>query len=104
MLLRAHPVLEDGALRVERLGRRAEGLSIELQRWRAVGPVRVATAAFTDVLRTAQRLKGGSLTDADVGMGLRISLPSGAGLLRADVAHGLRDGANAVSLAWNSGR
>jgi predicted double-glycine peptidase len=102
--LRAHPVLDDGALRVERLGRRAGGLSIELQRWRGAGPVRIATAAFTDVLRTAGRLKGESLTDADVGIGLRILLPAGAGLLRADVAHGLRDGANAVSLAWNSSR
>ena len=45
--------------------------------------------------RTTRRLKGESLTDADVGAGLRISLPSGAGVLRADVAHGLRDGANA---------
>jgi len=102
--LRAHPVLDDGALRVERLGRRAEGVSIELQRWRGVGPVRVATAAFTDVLRTSRRLKGESLTDADVGAGLRIALPSGAGVLRADVAHGLRDGTNAVSLAWTSAR
>jgi hypothetical protein len=49
-------------------------------------------------------LKGEALTDADVGAGLRIALPSGAGVLRADVAHGLRDGANAVSLAWTSAR
>ena len=102
--LRAHPVLDDGALRVERLGRRADGVSIELQRWRGVGPLRVATAAFTDVLRTTRRLNGESLTDADMGIGLRIALPSGAGVLRADVAHGLRDGANAVSLAWTSAR
>jgi predicted double-glycine peptidase len=102
--LRAHPVLHDGALRVERLGRRAGGFSIELERWRGAGPVRIATAAFTDVLRTTRRLKGESLTDVDMGVGLRISLPSGAGVLRADVAHGLRDGANAISLAWNSAR
>lgn len=103
-LLRAHPVLADGALRIERLGRRAAGLSIEVQHWRRAGPLAVAAAAFTDVLQTARRLRGEALTDADVGIGFRISLPSGAGVLRADMAHGLRDGANAVSIAWSHGR
>jgi hypothetical protein len=103
-LLRAHPVLADGALRVERLGQRAAGVSIEVQRWRRAGPLGVAAAAFTDVLHTGRRLRGDSITDADVGVGFRISLPSGAGILRADTAHGLRDGADAVSVTWSPGR
>jgi len=36
----------------------------------------------------------------DVGVGLRIRVPGTAGVLRADVAHGVRDGARAVSVAW----
>jgi hypothetical protein len=99
--LRAHPVLEDGALRVERLGRRTHGVSAELQRWRTAGPVAVAAAAFTDVLRTNGRVAGGGLTDADIGIGLRVALPAGAGLLRADMAHGLRDGVQAFSVGWS---
>jgi len=35
----------------------------------------------------------------DAGAGIRLSLP-GVGVLRLDLAHGLRDGRNALSIAW----
>jgi hypothetical protein len=36
----------------------------------------------------------------DVGGGLRVHVPGIERLLRIDVAHGLRDGANAVTVGW----
>jgi hypothetical protein len=36
----------------------------------------------------------------DVGVGLRIRIPGTAGVLRADFAHGVRDGARALSVSW----
>jgi hypothetical protein len=32
--------------------------------------------------------------------GVRLRIPGAAGVLRADVAHGVRDGANAVTFGW----
>jgi hypothetical protein len=36
----------------------------------------------------------------DAGAGVRFRLPSRGETLRIDYAHGLRDGANAVSVGW----
>ena len=52
---RAHPLLDDGRLRVDRLGRTLGHFSLEAQRWwTIVGPISAATAVFGDVARTAQ--------------------------------------------------
>jgi hypothetical protein len=40
-----------------------------------------------------------SRVQVDPGAGLRVSL-AGAGLLRIDVAHGVRDGRTALSIGW----
>jgi hypothetical protein len=59
LLLRAHPLIDDGRLRDERLGRRAAGASLEGQVWRRpAGPVWIAAAAFVDGARTMQRAYG----------------------------------------------
>ena len=103
VLLRAHPLLEDGVIEGGVFGRRVGFGSIEAQRWLAPvaqGFVRVAPAVFLDVARASHGL---SSTDTrahyDAGAGLRISL-LGAGVLRVDVAHGLRDGTTALSIGW----
>ena len=43
---------------------------------------------------------GATPVQVDVGVGLRIKIPGTPGVLRADVAHGLRDGANALTFGW----
>jgi hypothetical protein len=88
MLLRAHPLVDDGRLAVEQMGRRLLGASVEAQRWWSVGLVRMAAAAFVDSIRVTSRLDGGAHGDVDSGVGVRVALP-GAGTLRADIATGL---------------
>jgi hypothetical protein len=36
----------------------------------------------------------------DLGVGLRFKIPGQTGVLRADIAHGLRDGSNALTFGW----
>jgi hypothetical protein len=101
-LLRAHPVLSHGRLRTDRLGRTLVQGSLEGQRWwRPVGPVSAAFAAFVDLARTDHRLDAAPIHDADIGFGARLSLSGVPGLLRVDVATGLRDGRKAVSFAYD---
>ena len=100
LLLRAHPVLDDGALRVERLGRLVVTASLEGQWWFRRGLLRVAPAAFLDMARTGRRLAGPALHDADVGAGIRLGVAGTRGIVRIDVARGLRDGHSALSLVY----
>ena len=103
VLLRAHPLLDDGVIEGGVFGRRVGFGSVEAQRWLAPlaqGFVRVAPALFLDVARASRGLPSTDThTQYDMGAGLRISL-LGAGVLRVDVAHGLRDGATALSVGW----
>jgi predicted double-glycine peptidase len=100
-LLRAHPVLDEGRLRVERLGRIFFHGSLEAQRWwRVTGPVRAAAAGFTDMGQTARRARGTGQGDVDVGVGARLAIAGIPGIFRADLAKGLRDGATAISLVY----
>jgi predicted double-glycine peptidase len=104
MLLRAHPVLDEGRLRVERLGQHLAQASSEAQYWwRPAGVLPIAAAIFVDAARVNRRraVAGEALVDVDAGAGFRLSLPGRTGLFRVDVAHGLRDGRNAVSLSWS---
>jgi hypothetical protein len=88
MRLRAHPLVDDGRLQVEQMGRRLLGASMEAQRWWSLGLVRVAAAAFIDSARATARLDTGTRGDVDAGVGVRLALP-GAGTIRADIANGL---------------
>jgi hypothetical protein len=101
-LLRAHPLLDAGRIRADRLGRGLFNASIEARRWRrAAGVLRVGPAAFLDAGRTGLREGAPGEWDVDAGVGLRLAargiIP---GLFRVDVARGLRDGATAVSFVY----
>jgi hypothetical protein len=102
VLLRAHPLLDDGVIRGGVFGRRLAFGAVEVQRWVNPGrrPVRLAPAVFVDIARATRGLASSSdRTQVDAGAGLRLSL-FGMGVLRVDLAHGLRDGRNAFSVGW----
>jgi hypothetical protein len=100
-LVRAHPVLDDGRLRIERLGRLLVSASVEAQRWWALrGPVRVAGALFVDAARTASRVALPVRHDVDPGVGLRLAVTGVPGVFRVDLAKGLSDGASVLSLTY----
>ena len=103
VLLRAHPLLDDGVIEGGVFGRHVAFGNVEAQRWSAPmwhGLLRIAPAAFVDIARARRGL---DTTDSrihyDAGAGLRISIP-GSGVLRIDVAQGLRDGRTALSVGW----
>jgi hypothetical protein len=103
-LLRAHPLLDDGVIDMSRsaFGRTLTSSSVEVQRWfeRPLLP-RLGMAAFTDV---AQARRGAATEplrlQIDVGAGLRVRIPGWESVLRIDVAHGARDGRNAITFGW----
>lgn len=102
-LLRAHPLLDKGVVSGDAFGRGLAHASAEYRHplaGRAAGTL--AAAAFADTAR-AWRRESGRGSDAwhtDVGLGLRLVLPGGAGEARLDVARGLRDGRMALSAGW----
>ena len=99
-LLRAHPLLKDGRLRAERLSRTFVHASLEAQHWwRVGGPLRAAVAAFGDTGR-AERTLTGARSDADVGIGVRVSVTGVPGLFHVDLARGLLDRASAISVTY----
>lgn len=99
--LRAHPVLDGGRLRVDRLGRTLVHGSVEAQRWwRVAGPVRAAAAMFADVAYTGRRLTRDGRRDADLGVGVRVAITGIPGVFHASVAQGLSDGATAISFTF----
>lgn len=101
-LLRAHPVLDAGRLRIDQLGRRLAHGSVEAQRWWN-GPAfsRVGAAAFVDAARTSSRLQpADGMGQVDVGVGVRLSSTLVPGGIALDVAHGLRDGRTAFSARY----
>ena len=92
-LLRAHPLLSDGAIRASELRHVLPNASVEYQRRVATHPVlQVGWAAFADA--TSRHV--------DTGLGLRFKLPGSPNLLRMDVARGIRDRATALSVSWQS--
>jgi hypothetical protein len=103
-LLRAHPLVDDGRLRIEQMGRRLWNASVEAQQWWSAGIVRAAAAAFVDAARIDERLDAGARGDVDAGVGVRIALPGAPGTLRADVATGLRHGGTRWSFVYEPRR
>ena len=104
-LLRAHPLLDDGIIDItgrSAFGRTIETATVEGQRWfERPALVHVGVAAFAD-LATATRsasARGGS-SNVDVGGGVRVRLPGSARVIRIDLAHGLSDHANALTVGW----
>jgi hypothetical protein len=102
-LLRAHPLLDDGTIVGPAFGRTLTFASGEVQRWAdRASPVRIGVAAFTDTAHASRRMEeaAGLPWQVDAGVGLRIRMPGAGGTLRADFAHGIRDGANAFTVGW----
>jgi predicted double-glycine peptidase len=105
-LLRAHPLLDDGAIDVS--GRSVFGRSVgygtaEAQRWLDRPAIlRLGLAGFVDVGQATRQMLSNSTSSAqaDLGAGLRLRFPGDSRVLRIDFAHGLRDGANALSVGW----
>ena len=62
----------------------------------------MAIAAFVDAAASAKRMDRarGLSRHVDAGAGLRVRVPGAPGMLRADYAHGLRDGADAWTVGW----
>jgi predicted double-glycine peptidase len=103
-LLRAHPLLVDGSVDTgnrSAFGRTVTFGSVEGQRWieRPQLP-RVGVAGFVDAARASRRFSPGSGTNVDVGGGVRLRLPGWDGALRIDIARGLGDGRNALTVGW----
>jgi predicted double-glycine peptidase len=103
-LLRAHPLFRDGIVAWDErsvFGRTLGFAHAEAQRWMTTAsPVRLAVAAFADAANASRRMSAADTTQIDVGGGLRLRIPGTAGTLRVDVAHGLRDDADALTLGW----
>jgi len=101
-LLRAHPLLDDGAITGRSFDRHLAGGGAEIVRW--FGPdalVRIGPAAFIDVAHTWGELDTTSLVDA--GLGVRLTTAAGGPVLRIDVAAGLSDDEWAFSAGWSTG-
>ena len=104
-LLRAHPLLHDGVIDASRssaFGRTLTTANVEIQRWldRPMLP-RMGIAGFADVAQARRGPATDPLTmQIDVGGGLRVKVPGWESILRVDVAHGVRDGRNAMTFGW----
>jgi outer membrane translocation and assembly module TamA len=102
VLLRAHPLLEHGVVRGGAFGQHLIHAGVEGRQWLQPRrkPIRFAPAAFLDAARAFRGLDGADQAwQFDAGVGIRVAVP-GSGVLRIDVAHGLRDGRNALSVGW----
>jgi predicted double-glycine peptidase len=100
--LRAHPLVTDGEMRVDQIGRQIVYTSGETQRWWAgKAGTRFGAAAFVDLARVDSRADPRARTDVDVGVGARLAVPGVSGVVRIDVAKGLRDGATALSFVYD---
>ena len=102
-LLRAHPLLDDGIIQTAgAFGRTLYAASGETIRWfDTARPARLGVAMFVDTARASRALDSSpSLTQVDAGIGVRLRIPGIPRTLRIDAAHGLRDGANAITVGW----
>jgi len=98
-LLRAHPLLRDGAVAGPAFGRVVPRGSLTYTR-----PVRtgLSVAAFVDVARAWRRMSGPGASPLfiDAGAGIRVQ-DSGGGAFRVDIARGLRGGGLRMSAGWD---
>ena len=101
-LVRAHPLLEDGIIDVAGasvFGRTLAFGGVEVQRWlERPALAHVAVAGFVDLARATRQATVATPGQVDLGLGVRVRMPGSAGLLRIDVARGMRDGARALTV------
>lgn len=104
-LLRAHPLLASGVISSPVFGRRLAHASAEYQRRLLTMPGgSLAAAGFADI-GTAWQPMGGEPRGpmhTDVGAGIRLALRGHGGVIRVDVARGLRDGRVVLSTGWHA--
>jgi hypothetical protein len=101
VLLRAHPIVDDGMLQSERIGRAIVHVSGEARQWWTFRSlIHVGVGAFGDAARVERRALGDATGDVDLGGGLRLALPGLDGVFRLDLAKGLRDGTTALSFVY----
>ena len=101
-LLRAHPLLEGGVVRGKVFGRTLAHTSLEteIRRWHR-GPLELGWAVFADAAKAWDTGGAGLvLWQVDGGTGLRVRFLGLKGQFRLDLAHGLSDGKEAVSVGW----
>jgi hypothetical protein len=91
VFLRAHRLVEDGRMVVDRIGRTIVHAGGEVQYWRRLSQFQVAPALFVDAVHLERRALPGARDNVDVGLGVRLA-GFGPGVLRLDMARGLRDG------------
>lgn len=104
-LLRAHPLLNRGIVSGPVFGRQLAHGTAEYQRPLLTTPGgSLAWAGFTDMgvawQRTTDQTRGP--TQVDLGTGLRLVLPGKGGVIRIDVARGLRDRNVVLSTGWHA--
>ncbi len=104
-LLRAHPLLDDGVVDLTRsavFGRTLAYGNAEALRWlERPSLLRLGLAGFVDAARASRKVAPGrERLQLDFGAGLRVKLTGAAGVLRVDIAHGISDGANALTFGW----
>jgi predicted double-glycine peptidase len=99
VFLRAHRLVEDGLMVVDRIGRTIVHGGAEAQYWRPWSRFQVAPVVFVDVVHLDRRAVPGTRGDVDVGAGVRLA-GFGGGVLRLDLARGLRDGDMRVSAGF----
>ena len=123
LLLRAHPLLHDGVIAGPAFGRAVQHLTASIERWPTTMKLwGIGLAGFIDAAAVQHELNptrragtpaeaashalSGRAWFADAGTGLRLSAAWLPGVVRIDVARGLRDNAMAVSVGWapESGR
>ena len=101
VLLRAHPLLHDGVIPGGVFGHRVVGGGAEWRHWSPPSRwlIRFAPAVFVDAARASRGLaRTDERAHVDLGAGVRVAM-AGMGVLRIDIAHGLRDGRTALSVA-----
>jgi hypothetical protein len=99
-LLRAHPLLTDGVLTGRAFGRSLVSAGVERQAWFGdFRMLRLGWVLFVDGARPYEPLRPDSVPwQTDAGVGLRIVGWGSGSECRIAAAHGIEDGANAISL------
>jgi hypothetical protein len=102
-LLRAHSLTDRGVHTAAVFGRRVAFVTVEHERPIWSSKYGLATMAFfLDTARASQRRDAGSAWHTDIGAGVRFAEPGSRGVVRLDLAYGLRDGAVKVSAGYVS--
>jgi hypothetical protein len=104
LLLRAHPLLEDGVLTGRAFGRTLVhgGLERQSRAW-TVKPLRLHWALFVDAARPWDPLDTKPVPwQVDAGAGVRLAGMGSRGQFRMDLARGFDDGKVALSVGWET--